>query len=384
MPIEEHYRTLGVSPDATPAEIKSAYRKLVLAHHPDRDSSANGAEVFRASTEAWEVLRDPDRRKHYDFIRSRETRRIMEEAARRVASPPTPPRSASPRQSTPSRPTAEPKGTQPKPPAPVATIPQELTHLQLTFNRGQAAEAERIALALLDRDYKLALPHAILGDIARSRGKIDEALKRYAFAAQYDPAYGRRYEEMLASTSRRSAIGSQVRPGESEDDPRLPALGIGGLLILVAAAYVALTRETPLMPSVEFLSTFTLGAFVMLFLSGVVLGASLSAANVVDRFVSLASNALGRPTPTLALATVAAVSFPAAAGLYVGLGVAQKRFDLSTSRMLIGASGVVLLFTLAAALSPSLSAGQVALWGGNLVYLGAIAGWTVADSLKRS
>lgn len=254
----------------------------------------------------------------------------------------------------------------------------------MTFNRGQSAEAERIALAILDRDYKLGLPHAILGDLARSRGNQDEALKRYAYAAQYDPSYTRRYEEMLNTVSKRKAVGASVRPGESEDDPRLPALGIGGLLVLVAAAYVALTRETALMPNVEFLSTFTLGAIVMLFLSGVVLGASLSAANVVDRFVSIASNALGRPTPTLALATVAAVSFPAAAGLYLGLGLVQKGFNLSTSRMIIAVAGVLVLFTLAAGLSPALSAGQVALWGGNLIYLGAIAGWTVADSLKRA
>ena len=77
------------------------------------------------------------------------------------------------------------------------------------------------------------------------------------------------------------------------------------------------------------------------------------------------------------------MSFPAAAGLYLGLALAQRRFDQSTTRMIAGAGGVLALFTLAAQLSAALAPGEIALWGGNVVYLGSIAGWTVADSLKR-
>ncbi|MFN9547971.1 MAG: J domain-containing protein [Cyanobacteriota bacterium] len=57
------YAVLGVSPEATAAEIKSAYRSLVKRHHPD----AGGDETrIVALNAAWEVLRDGERRRRYD------------------------------------------------------------------------------------------------------------------------------------------------------------------------------------------------------------------------------------------------------------------------------------------------------------------------------
>jgi molecular chaperone DnaJ len=59
----DHYATLGVSPGASAAEIKAAYRSLVKRHHPD----AGGDErTILALNAAWEVLGDGDRRRDYD------------------------------------------------------------------------------------------------------------------------------------------------------------------------------------------------------------------------------------------------------------------------------------------------------------------------------
>ncbi len=57
------YKILDVYPDATLAEIKSAYRNLVKLHHPD---AGGDEEKILALNAAWEVLRDPDQRKVYD------------------------------------------------------------------------------------------------------------------------------------------------------------------------------------------------------------------------------------------------------------------------------------------------------------------------------
>jgi hypothetical protein len=81
----------------------------------------------------------------------------------------------------------------------------------------------------------------------------------------------------------------------------------------------------------------------------------------------------------LALASVAVVNFWLAALLYVALGLSQGAFNRSTSR-LVGAVGAATLFlSLAAAVSDPISGWQVLLWAGNLVYVGAVCGWMVAD-----
>lgn len=62
----DYYEVLGVPRSATTAEIKSAYRKLALEWHPDRNKSANANEKFKEINEAYAVLSDPKKRETYD------------------------------------------------------------------------------------------------------------------------------------------------------------------------------------------------------------------------------------------------------------------------------------------------------------------------------
>jgi molecular chaperone DnaJ len=63
----DYYEVLGVSKEATDQQIKSAYRKLALQHHPDRNPGDNEAEErFKEAAEAYAVLADAEKRQLYD------------------------------------------------------------------------------------------------------------------------------------------------------------------------------------------------------------------------------------------------------------------------------------------------------------------------------
>lgn len=65
--MSDYYNLLGVSKDAGPDEIKKAYRKLAIQYHPDKNQGSKEAEErFKEVTEAYEVLRDSEKRAMYD------------------------------------------------------------------------------------------------------------------------------------------------------------------------------------------------------------------------------------------------------------------------------------------------------------------------------
>jgi molecular chaperone DnaJ len=64
--VSEYYALLGVSRDATETDIKKAYRKLAMDFHPDRNPAPEAEARFKEITEAYEVLRDPQKRSAYD------------------------------------------------------------------------------------------------------------------------------------------------------------------------------------------------------------------------------------------------------------------------------------------------------------------------------
>ena len=57
------YKLLGVDKKATSTEIKKAFRKLAMTHHPDKGGDS---DKFKEMTVAYEILSDPDKRKIYD------------------------------------------------------------------------------------------------------------------------------------------------------------------------------------------------------------------------------------------------------------------------------------------------------------------------------
>jgi hypothetical protein len=66
----DHYKVLGVSPEASAAEIRQAYHRLSRQYHPDLSRDPTSARKFQALAEAYRALRDAEDRRRYDAARA--------------------------------------------------------------------------------------------------------------------------------------------------------------------------------------------------------------------------------------------------------------------------------------------------------------------------
>jgi curved DNA-binding protein CbpA len=85
MEFKDYYEALGVEPGAGEAEIKAAYRRLARKYHPDVSKEAGAEERFKSVNEAYEVLRDKDKRAQYDQLRARGYRPARTSVRRRTS-----------------------------------------------------------------------------------------------------------------------------------------------------------------------------------------------------------------------------------------------------------------------------------------------------------
>ncbi len=87
---QNHYQVLGVAATASAADIKRAYRRLVVQYHPDKHGGdIRFEEQFKAVAVAYGVLGDPGKRAHYDFQQTQAARRLEEERRRQQQRPAT-------------------------------------------------------------------------------------------------------------------------------------------------------------------------------------------------------------------------------------------------------------------------------------------------------
>src|SRR5436190_16435886 len=70
MEYKDYYKVLGIEKNASQDDIKQAYRRLARKYHPDVSKEANAEEKFKNLQEAYEVLKDPEKRTAYDQLGS--------------------------------------------------------------------------------------------------------------------------------------------------------------------------------------------------------------------------------------------------------------------------------------------------------------------------
>ncbi len=364
-----HYDVLGLENGATHAEIRSAYRRLVLVHHPDHTSDPASKAIFLEAKQAYEVLSDPESRSRYDDHLAFQTKRADDEARARADKVRKEEESA--------RLKAEREATRSG-----ATIAQEVLRLQALYGRGRHNDAEKVAYEILQIAPRQPIPYAVLADIYRGRGQVNEASKMYAYAAQMDPAnpvYQRRYEDLLNA----SRVVTDRRSTRLEaEDKRILAPAVGAGFVFLSCLYVGLSNEHMSLAGISFISSWTMGLVCNLFLSGVAVGAALAVGNWLDRFESMTASSSGRAGPTIVLGLVAMVNFWVSAVFYILIALGLKAFNYSTTRLMLAVAAVTLVLTFASYPANGIHPVQTLLWGGNLVYVGGVIGWMATDSMR--
>jgi hypothetical protein len=356
--LANHYEVLGVSRSATEREIKAAFRKIVLEHHPDVSPTTDSRAKFRQASDAHAVLLDPIARRAYDeYLDSIYDRFKVEQAkAAQEAKQQTTARAAA---------VADPDATK-------AEISELLRRLSQSFSRGNAKEAEELARQVLAKSVRQPVAHAILGDLARGRGDLNEAARRYAYAAQFEPSnpvYQKRYEELLLSST---IITQHDAYNFAPLEASRKAL-IGGLSVVLV--FVALS----------FLSTGPnragawIGAYVV---SGVVLGATASAGNWLDKLSVILRSASGRPGVGAMLLLVLAINAWLGMAAYGLLFLAQRSQVNSLTLASFGLGLMALLFGASAATTQTfdwlVATFLVTLPGG----FAFVFGWQLGDWLR--
>jgi len=392
MSARTHYETLGVARTAATEEIKKRFRELARRYHPDVASTADAAGRFREINEAYRVLCDPARRALYD---------AELKLAQSRQRPPGPPRAA---QATPPRPgpaASHPQGTRSGPgtkPSPAAVRDGVLDEARACLRRLKLRDAEALCRHAIRTFGRHSAAYEILGDIARARGRADDALAHYSLAIQLDRANRSAQEKFdrlvgqpsgptlsgRAAAARRAArpAPSSGRTAPSGDRARAlgTAVGLAALALLIGRAAWA---DNPPATGVNVLEW------------DVLLLASLAAGGLIAGFVLAVNGTLGplsrelaaRPNPRgtpavslgLVLLSFSLLCFYAAAALYGGIALARGGASRSVLLALTATVVVVLLF--AAASQPS--TGFVLLMGGNVAFPGVAAGWRLADALRR-
>jgi curved DNA-binding protein len=86
MDYKDYYKVMGVSRDAEAKDIKIAYRRLARKYHPDISKEPNAEEKFKEVGEAYEVLKDPEKRRVYDqYATDWQSRQQSQSSSRRPA-----------------------------------------------------------------------------------------------------------------------------------------------------------------------------------------------------------------------------------------------------------------------------------------------------------
>jgi tetratricopeptide (TPR) repeat protein len=375
---------------ATPEQIRKRYRELVRRYHPDVNPAPDAKERFLRIQEAYQVLSNAERRRHYDAL----LRLQAQSASPRPSRPPSQPSSGSAwaggktAQSSASGGTRHPSSSTAQ-----DEVRRAIYEAERAFLQGRLRDALHWARQATRLHPRHPQGYIIMGDVYRMQGHIDAALNAYTYALQLDPNnldLQRKFDR-LAGMARASSPSTM--PIRSVHLPvlRLPpewklyaaqSLGWGTVLILIALSATVPGEANALFRLLPMVSAWSLNLVIYLGLAGLLTGFLLS----VSRWVSPLEDALpwrrygARFSLGGLLVLIGSLCFPLAALLYTLYGLLHGGLNASISRTFSVVGVLTLLFGLAYPHDTL----QTLLFGGNLLFLAHLGGWYLGDSFQRS
>lgn len=384
------YELLGVPPNAKSEEIRKQYRLRARQFHPDVNPAPDAKTKFIQIQEAYQILSDPERRKHYDAM-------LAIEAQRRAAmqrKPTTNPARAS---------TTQPPKASPAPP-PTAAQKQQQRVMEEEFNRLLLSAQKEFALSKMLNALKLAKQaqsikphhpkvHEIIGDVYKRQGQHDAALNAYTMALQFapqDPTLQRKFNRLIHEMQRAYPQSPSERPAPARGVPAsewvkvaIQSVGWSAALFLIAVANLFPGAPSKALGAlVPFLEGWSLNLIALLLLTGFLSGILLAGGG----WIGAMEDALpwrsrqGRFSAGLGFLICAAFCFPVAAAAYGLLGVLQQAFNRSLN-ITFGCVGAL---TVGFALFYPHAFGATLLFGGNLLFLSLLGGWFLADATRTA
>jgi curved DNA-binding protein CbpA len=394
---QDHYKVLGLAPDATQDQIKARFRELARKHHPDAaKSNPESSKIFVKITAAYRALSDPARRKEYDLERKLAQKRqemrergsaLWPDAKERKAGAGSARRAESPRAAQ--RPKQDKRAG-----SGFRGTDALLSDAEIALARGRYFEAREMCQRVLRYDRRNVKAHVLMGDAYRVQGNSEDALAEYSIALQLDPRNAmiqRRVDRATKAPSRRAASGVDrlVHGGLMTRGER--ARGISSLVAFVGAVFVPLfalgDQGKTIFPNIALISTWSDRLILSMIADGFCLALILSLLGsigriedelLLDQSYPLTKRQGGLPPVGLIYVLFGGLFFYLSLFCYLAVGVAQDMFSRSLG-MIYGATVVLLLIF---SLVYTQGTPQVALLGGNVIFLSMMCGWFVGDIFR--
>jgi len=361
----DYYEILGLPRTANIPQIKRRYRELARKYHPDvtRDKAV-GQKAFVQITEAYKTLVDPEKRRAYDAT--------LIDATQPMRTSPGAARSSSP--------------TRPRPPL-RAEVARLVKDAEMAFIRRRLNQAAELCKQAIRLDMTCARAHAVLGDVYRARRLHDHAINEYNYAVQFDPAdeQSRKKLEKLPDRAVPITFSWETPEGRLSNQAILGSIiGWGFAFFLLFLIYIYPGEPIPLLKTlIGPIGNWSWNLIAFMFADGVLVGFLLGvnglAGHPDDELIFESGGRGWAIVPTgLLLLIFPPLFFLGAAALYLLFAFAQDTISKSIVRVIGAVMAIVLI---SAAMYP-LDRLSVVLFGGNVVFVGALVGWYLGAILR--